>query len=792
MAQQLGGPTQLGGPPPLGSVGLQQPPFGSMALHDLGRLQGLPQGLPQPGGQPPPGAVMMPGLSAMPVQMYPGSPPTLRTMPAGAQQVFACPVPGQPGQPQAAQRPPTQVIVVSGQLAAGAPGQLAGSIQQLGGAPYSVRPQQQQVGMHSAAGSAQVCFREDDNFSEEMRVILHKIDADGNGVISELELISAVSKHPDVASFLLPGVDTYELMNDEGCFDLIDEMYEKMSGGKQKVTYQEFVEYFKQKADEKPSNTDELRTMYDLIDGDLNGSVSKLELFDAVERNQDVCRLVMPRNTSFCGVLNSEDAFDSVKRVFESLAGGKKRFDFADFEARFRKVDCFTEKHSQFTAMDRSRKRVLIIGPGFGRGLNPRQGTMLEEAGFEAVLWCWQGLPNPETANFPVHQYLDIIRKDIAEFRPDVICAGSKGGAYMVGLWAAGYWRGPSLLINAHPSCTQIPEGVSCAICMGSNDEVYSAPRQQLEELVSTGSQNQTFLYYTANSGQLANGQRSRVGDRHNMESLLSYDCLPRLVDSTMSREGPEGHFMRTWRDRLSERRLNAERWLGYSPELLRKRWVSPSHGGLGERKLFDVPQDSEEFRQVERAFKEQPREPPAYMLSPPTTWDYVEIKKLERVENGAQHDGCVKPYYQAIAGSVKSQGAEFEPGVHTCWAFHGADGNAIDSIIHNPVAGFQPLASGTRGASLWGSGTYFARDAKYVADGGSCGQPAPDGTRKMLMCLLITGMACLGDPDQKGVLPFRRKPHRYHSSVDCLANPEVFIVQQSGAAQAAYLITFA
>ncbi|CAE7577075.1 PARP10 [Symbiodinium sp. CCMP2592] len=113
-------------------------------------------------------------------------------------------------------------------------------------------------------------------------------------------------------------------------------------------------------------------------------------------------------------------------------------------------------------------------------------------------------------------------------------------------------------------------------------------------------------------------------------------------------------------------------------------------------------------------------------------------------------------------------------------------------SIVSNTVAGFQPLASGTRGANVWGSGTYFARDAKYVADGGFCGQPAADGTRQMLVCLLMTGVPCLGDPDHKGVLPFRNKPHRYNCSVDSLSSPEIFIVQHPGSALPAYLITFA
>lgn len=111
---------------------------------------------------------------------------------------------------------------------------------------------------------------------------------------------------------------------------------------------------------------------------------------------------------------------------------------------------------------------------------------------------------------------------------------------------------------------------------------------------------------------------------------------------------------------------------------------------------------------------------------------------------------------------------------------------------IFLPVAGFQPLASGSRNAALWGSGTYFARDANYVADSHFCGPPAANGSRQMLMCLLSIGMPCAGDPQHRGVLPFRRKPHRYNSSVDSLSSPEIYVVQHPGGAYPAYLITFA
>jgi hypothetical protein len=203
---------------------------------------------------------------------------------------------------------------------------------------------------------------------------------------------------------------------------------------------------------------------------------------------------------------------------------------------------------------------------------------------------------------------------------------------------------------------------------------------------------------------------------------------------------------------------------------------------------LFEVSQESHEFQMVADVFHSPPVQPAAY-AGPDDAWNNVHILRVDRVENGWQEEGSAKPYYSALRRSIEEQNVQFQPGLHTRWVFHGTD--AIESIISNPLAGFQPLASGSRLGSVWGSGTYFARDAKYVFGGNFC-QPAADGTRQILMCLAMTGFPCLGDPDQKGVLPFREKPHRYHSSVDSLSSPEIFIVQHPSAAYPAYLITFA
>jgi len=623
-----------------------------------------------------------------------------------------------------------------------------------------------------------------DELDDEMRDICTRIDTDGNGFISKLELVAALQRDPVVAALVLPGKDSSQLMSCEETFDEIDAMFDQIACGKQRVKYCHFAEHFRKAASETVSNTSEMRALYDLIDADGNGGISKLELLAAVQANTEVAAFLLPGMKSN-HVMNCEKTFDAVNGVFQAIASGKRRIDFADFEAYFKKVTCFAPRPR--LGVDRANTRVFIIGPGFGQQLNPRQSAMIIQAGYQ-VKWCFS-IPNPEVPNFPVQPYLDHIKAEMDAFQPDVVCAASKGGVYLVGLWQMGYWRGPSVLINAHPTCKQLPEDVPIVLAQGGNDEVYPTPRAELERIVATGSPNRCLLYYVANSGVMPSGQHTRVGDFHNMESLVSRDMLPRLVDATLCPDGPEVHLLRSWRDRLGEGRLAAEEWLGYSPERLRKRWVSR---GMDEQKLREVPRGSEEFQNVAAVFKTAPKEPPAYLMTTQAMWDRVTILSIQRVENGLQEEGSTKPYYDSLRRTLDDQGVEFEPGTHTCWAFHGAQPDAIESIISNPLAGFQPLASGTRNSNVWGSGTYFARDPKYVADGGFCGQPAPDGTRRMLMCLLMSGMPCLGDPLHKGVLPIRNKPHRYNSSVDSLSSPEIIVVQHPGGALPAYLITFA
>lgn len=437
--------------------------------------------------------------------------------------------------------------------------------------------------------------------------------------------------------------------------------------------------------------------------------------------------------------------------------------------------------------LDRRSQRVLVVGPGFGQKLNPRQGAMIENAGFQ-VMWV-HGLPNPEEPGVQIMNHVGIVKKAVDEFRPHVVAAASKGGVYLSALWVRGWWSGPALLINAHPSVKSLPQKTTIVLSHGSNDEVYPTPRAELERIISTGSPNRCFLHYTSNSGLINGTHYSRHGDQHNQESLLSYDCLPRLVDSALAPDGfPEIAMMRSWNTFLTQERQEVEKRLGLTPDVWRRFWTSSNRRGLDAEMCKAVTPGTEEHSMVVRLFKAQPTQPRAYTDQNPQVWQYVQILRIDRVENGHQMEGCALPYFGQLRRTIEAQGLTFEPGLHTRWLFHGS--TAIESIVTNPVLGFQPLTSGARSSSVWGPGTYFARDAKYVNDGGFANIYA-DGTRTMLACLGFTGMCCLGNSDNLGVTPIRQGTHHYNSTVDCINNPEIFITQVSGAAYPAYIITY-
>jgi len=182
----------------------------------------------------------------------------------------------------------------------------------------------------------------------------------------------------------------------------------------------------------------------------------------------------------------------------------------------------------------------------------------------------------------------------------------------------------------------------------------------------------------------------------------------------------------------------------------------------------------------VSALFHTNPKVPSAY----PGYRAQATVHSIDRVENATYGLGNFHAYCMSLRAALEKQGIAFEPALHMRWAFHGSDAHAIASIVGD-TAGFRPKSN----RQAWGPGTYFARDANYCFHH-FC-KPQQDGTKKLLLCLLASGMPCLGNSENTiGALPVRQGQQEYNSAVDSMSNPEIYIMPESSA-YPAYVITF-
>ena len=84
------------------------------------------------------------------------------------------------------------------------------------------------------------------------------------------------------------------------------------------------------------------------------------------------------------------------------------------------------------SAPDRSGRRVLAIGPGFGFLANPEQIKIVERAGYSVNRLL---VRDPQEAGFKMEDEIGAVLSAIESFQPDAVLCASKGGAYMVRLW---------------------------------------------------------------------------------------------------------------------------------------------------------------------------------------------------------------------------------------------------------------------------------------------------------------------------------------------------------------------
>jgi hypothetical protein len=445
---------------------------------------------------------------------------------------------------------------------------------------------------------------------------------------------------------------------------------------------------------------------------------------------------------------------------------------------------------------ERKSKRVLVIGPGFGLLKNPAQAAIIKQAGF-VVHACFP--PDPEGAGFDMSSACDLVEAEMRKFKPSAITSGSKGGAYVVELWrrmerAGGElhgWSGAAVMLNAHPQCQELPADAPVIIAHGAADTTFTRSRETLEALLK-GRHSSAFLYYTAGGGA-----PTRPKDGHDMATLVQDDCLPRLLDAVISASpgciqvNPEFNMARSWGGFLSQERRKAETNLGYKPDqLARKFWQTD---GADDHKLLDVADGSDEFNAVKAVFLSEPVVPAFYGgTHVGSSWSQrTQILSIKRVENNGQ-EGASRAAYNSICTALKSEGVAFTGGVHSRWLFHGTDHDTMIRIVSDPARGFTPLARKANDSkiTLWGEGIYFARDATYPDDFGFAAK-ASDGTKHMLLCLVMTGTSCLGGNDVRLYLKGRDGHSKYDSLVDSLSNPEIFVVTEGAQVCPAYAIQY-
>lgn len=457
------------------------------------------------------------------------------------------------------------------------------------------------------------------------------------------------------------------------------------------------------------------------------------------------------------------------------------------------------------SAPDRSGKRVLAIGPGFGFLANPEQIRIVERAGYTVNRLL---VRNPQEQGFQMDNEVGELLTAIESFQPDAILCASKGGAYMVRLWELMEQNQlpkiPCLMINVHPSVAALPKDVKIVLVQGSEEEVWPRARGynargeaedgSLEHLIRTGSPGLCYLYYTVDKG----GMRRRRGDKHNPASLLKYDCLPRLIDSLVLSDVygdfPAFAFPITSGVFTSFERRQHETTLGCDPRSLRKFWVSKDKKGLDDQQRFDVDPASEEFTAVAGIFKSEPSVERFYASGVMAA--SMSVERIERLENGFQHES-MDSSYDIVQKRLKLHGSKYVNGVHARWLFHGAgSAEIVEEIVGDPSVGFKPWFN-QRG--LWGKGVYFARDVAYSIECPGCCNTCldDDGNMMVLLCLVQTGLPCVGEEHMTENMPkvhegMRPQKIRYDTFVDCPSNPEIFVMPQGVAnAYPAYIIHF-
>eukprot|EP01083_Nonionella_stella_P037059 101066_1 len=161
-----------------------------------------------------------------------------------------------------------------------------------------------------------------------------------------------------------------------------------------------------------------------------------------------------------------------------------------------------------------------------------------------------------------------------------------------------------------------------------------------------------------------------------------------------------------------------------------------------------------------------------------PAQYEIIEIKDVSK-SNAAHHN-----IYQSI---LKSKGTSLLQIEKYLW--HGTGRSANDDVLDLILKNGFDRSYNKKG--VYGSGTYFARDASYPVNRGFCGKDTSDpNVRFILLCRVIVGEYTTGNKNMK-TIPKKDDGTEYESLVNSISDPTIFVSWRDYHAIPYYLIRF-
>ncbi|XP_053574900.1 uncharacterized protein LOC128664167 isoform X2 [Bombina bombina] len=179
---------------------------------------------------------------------------------------------------------------------------------------------------------------------------------------------------------------------------------------------------------------------------------------------------------------------------------------------------------------------------------------------------------------------------------------------------------------------------------------------------------------------------------------------------------------------------------------------------------LIDVSSTSSEYTEIHKMFSK--------------TLSNQVVKNIKRIQN---------PSLWQVFQWQKEQMKKINKGRDAveCQLFHGTDHSHLSTICHH---NFDWRICGTHG-TLYGQGSYFARDASYSH---SYSSPDRRGRRSMFVARVLVGDSVIGNSTLNRP-PYKcgSTTHSYDSCVDQLVNPTIFVVFEKHQIYPEYILEY-